>query len=319
MALSIFYLPLRRSTRVAAATTSHYSNLSWHHLQPVSRYAESSGNPSRRQIFTVPSSRNRIYHLDAPSQKSNDGLQSQHIRSIHDDTADADAETVFDTQLIRSSKPFHHWLSSEMRSNHAGETGAVKIYEGALLALNLRRTLRFPPYSNSARGTRYEDDLRAFAEEHKESEQGHLDLLEEVLDVEEHSAMLPAWRVSGIALGFASTFFCPRGMYLTTEAVESFVEEHYGYQIRRLTDEIARGGGKKYAANNNDTGKCDLISKKELLGMLQHCCEDEVEHKDEARERAAEGPLPWFPWVDTTWQLFVGVGSGLAANVAKRI
>jgi len=201
-----------------------------------------------------------------------------------------------------------------MRSNHAGETGAVKIYEGALLALDLRRTLRFPLYSNGLRGSRYEDDLRAFAECHKRSEQAHLDYLEEILDADDRSMVLPAWRASGVALGFASTFFCPRGMYLTTEAVESFVEEHYGYQIRRLADEVADRGAK----GTNDDGD-DPKASRELLRLLRHCCEDEVEHKDEARERAAEGPLPWFRWVDTTWQLFVGLGSGLAADVAKRI
>ena len=37
----------------------------------------------------------------------------------------------FSYPLICSLKPFPRWLQQEMRSNHAGETGAVTIYSGA--------------------------------------------------------------------------------------------------------------------------------------------------------------------------------------------
>jgi hypothetical protein len=44
-----------------------------------------------------------------------------------------------------------------------------------------------------------------------------------------------------------------------------------------------------------------------------------VHHKEEAAERAREGPLPWFAAVDDSWQWLVGAGSDLAARVAKRV
>ena len=47
----------------------------------------------------------------------------------------------FDYALIRSLKPFPEWLEGEMRSNHAGETGAVNIYAGAKWALQARESL----------------------------------------------------------------------------------------------------------------------------------------------------------------------------------
>ena len=51
------------------------------------------------------------------------------------------APPEYDYALIRSLKPFPAWLEGEMRSNHAGETGAVNIYAGAKWALETRRSL----------------------------------------------------------------------------------------------------------------------------------------------------------------------------------
>ena len=89
--------------------------------------------------------------------------------------------------------------------------------------------------------------------------------------------LLPAWRAAGYTLGFLSTIWCPRGMYVTTDAVETFVEEHYQSQIVRLKDEIARldGGEEGSGERVGDTAK-KVRGLKELLRMLELCCEDEV-------------------------------------------
>ena len=223
--------------------------------------------------------------------------------------------TTFNIQLIQSMKPFPEWLEGEIRSNHAGETGAVAIYEGALKALDIRSIMNLS-YGDSGKDQlmSYEDRLRAFALEHRDSEQRHVDLLEAVLDGDGVSVLLPAWRIAGFSLGFASTIFCPRGMYLTTEAVENYMA-----QIRRLRYEAAEEGLCSGDQDNANEARKSLKARAELISMLNHCCEDEVHHKEEARDRAAEGPFPWFLWVDTSWQWFVQAGSAVAANCAKRI
>ena len=214
----------------------------------------------------------------------------------------------FDMELIRSGRPFPSWLQGEMRSNHAGETGAVEIYNGALWALRVRRRManligsNAPPEADGDGSC--DDQLRNFAAEHRASEQHHLDLLEEILEPGECSRLLPGWRLAGRGLGIISTLWCSRGMYLTTAAVEEFVESHYQHQITRLRDDPAH-------ANH-----APLV---ELRRMLQHCCEDEVHHKEEAAARAAEGPLPWFAAVDSGWQWLVGTGSAIAARAAKAV
>ena len=230
------------------------------------------------------------------------------------------ATTTFNIQLIQSIKPFPKWLEGEMRSNHAGETGTVAIYEGALKALDIRSTMSLS-YGDTGKDQlmSYEDRLRVFSLEHRDSEQSHVELLEAVLDGDGVSVLLPAWRIAGFSLGFASTIFCPRGMYLTTEAVETFVEEHYMAQIRTLRYEAAKEGLCSGDQDNANAARKSLKARAELISMLVHCCEDEVHHKEEARDRAAEGPFPWFPWVDTSWQWFVRTGSAVAANCAKRI
>jgi ferredoxin len=53
-----------------------------------------------------------------------------------------EATPHFDFEAIRRMKPWPHWLQQEMRSNHAGETGAVMIYSGAAFALGVRLWLR---------------------------------------------------------------------------------------------------------------------------------------------------------------------------------
>ena len=200
----------------------------------------------------------------------------------------------FDMELIRRGKPYPEWLQGEMQSNHAGETGAVGIYDGALWALDVRA--RFGSHSKKED----EQRLRDFCLDHRSSEKHHLDLLEEIIEPSECSKLLPGWKVAGWALGAASTIFNTRRMFLTTAAVEAFVESHYNYQISRL---------------GSDPLHVSHEPSLELRRMLEHCCEDEVHHKEEAAARAGAT----LSTADKTWQWLVGAGSAVAANAAKRL
>ncbi len=104
-------------------------------------------------------------------------------------------------------------LRGDLRSDHAGESGAVQIYRGIL-------TLTRDPA------------IRAFATEHLATEQEHLRLLEAI--GAERSLLLPVWKVAGFLTGFLPALFGPRAVYATIEAVETFVDHHYAEQIARL-------------------------------------------------------------------------------------
>jgi len=135
------------------------------------------------------------------------------------------------------------WLVAELRSDHAGETGAVMIYRGILAV------------SRDAA-------VRDFAARHAATEQGHLDLLEGVLPPPRRSRLLPLWRVAGWLTGALPALFGPRAVFATIDAVETFVDHHYQQQIDRLDAEQRLP---------------------DLRALLRRCQEEEVHHRDEAR------------------------------------
>ncbi len=140
-----------------------------------------------------------------------------------------------------------------MRSDHAGETGAVCIYNG-ILAIS-----RDP-----------DPAVRDFATRHRETEQGHLDLLEGLLPPADRSKLLPIWRVAGWLTGALPALFGPRAVFATVDAVETFVDHHY----RAQTDRLAAEG---------------ILP--EIHAALERCREEEVHHRDEAREAATAPPM----------------------------
>ena len=103
-------------------------------------------------------------------------------------------------------------LRRDLRSDHAGETGAVMIYNG-ILAVSL------------------DPALRSFAYTHLETEQKHLALFDSWLPKEDKSRLLLLWRVSGFLLGAFAALISKRLTYYTIEIVEQFVVEHYESQI----------------------------------------------------------------------------------------
>jgi ubiquinone biosynthesis monooxygenase Coq7 len=134
-------------------------------------------------------------------------------------------------------------LIGDIRSDPAGETGAVMIYRGIL--------------AGSADPT-----VRRFAGKHMATEQGHLDLLDTLLPAGQRSVLLPVWRVAGWLTGFLPTLVGSHAVYATIDAVEMFVEHHYEAQIRKLPLEGPGGT---------------------LRAALCLCQADEVHHRDEAR------------------------------------
>jgi len=213
-------------------------------------------------------------------------------------------EQQIDLEAIRQLRPFPEWLQGEMRSNHAGETGAVNIYIGCQAALALRKWL-LPSHL-----LRHDTELSEFAAEHENSERTHLVMLNQVLDDRrwiggDRSMLLPVWRRAGWCLGFLSSVFWPQVMYQTTEAVETFVEEHFMSQIQRLETELTTAAGD---------------GRRDLKRLLELCCEDEVHHKEDARKRSialqgADGSTT----LSDLWMSIVRVGSIGGAEVAKRV
>ena len=170
---------------------------------------------------------------------------------------------------------FPAWLTAELRSDHAGETGAVFIYRG-ILAIN-----RDP-------------QVRAFSERHLETETKHLALIEQILPPDRRSRLLPAWRVAGWLTGALPALFGARAVYLTIDAVETFVDRHYSDQIEAL-EALGEFG--------------------DIRWCLEQCRDEEIEHRDEARDLSGGRK----GIVGTAWCWLVGAGSKTAVSLARRI
>jgi ubiquinone biosynthesis monooxygenase Coq7 len=138
-----------------------------------------------------------------------------------------------------------------IRVNHAGERGAIKIYEGQLLALN----------------TVFKDEkLKKTIEEMKFNEKEHLDFFEKELKKRniKPTKFLPIWDLLGVGLGFGTTLLGKRTTMLCTASVEEVIDEHYQKQINQIEDD-----------------------EKQLKKKIIKFKKDELHHKDIAYDEGA--------------------------------
>tara|TARA_B100001540_G_scaffold28623_1_gene24398 strand:- start:165 stop:698 length:534 start_codon:yes stop_codon:yes gene_type:complete len=138
-----------------------------------------------------------------------------------------------------------------IRVDHAGERGAIKIYEGQLLALNTIIK---------------NDELKKKIEQMQIHELEHCNYFENEIRKRniEPTKFLPLWDLLGVGIGFGSTLMGQKAAMLCTASVEEVIDEHYQNQINQL---------------KND--------EKELKNKIIKFREDELHHKDIAYKEGA--------------------------------
>lgn len=118
--------------------------------------------------------------------------------------------------LVRVPNPtLSEAVTADLRTDQAGEVGAVRIYQGVLAVTS-------------------DPALRAFALRHLATERSHLQRIEAWLPRTHHSRLLPLWQAAGWLTGALPALLGPRAVYCTIEAVERFVDLHYAQQIEHL-------------------------------------------------------------------------------------
>ena len=108
-----------------------------------------------------------------------------------------------------------------IRVDHAGERGAIKIYEGQLLALN----------------TLVKDKkLEKMIKEMKEHEKEHCEYFENEIKKRriKKTIFLPLWDLLGVSLGFGSVILGKKAAMLCTASVEEVIDGHYKNQLNEL-------------------------------------------------------------------------------------
>ena len=138
-----------------------------------------------------------------------------------------------------------------IRVDHAGERGAIKIYEGQLLALNTIVK---------------NENLKKTIEEMKSHEKEHCQFFENEIKKRniKPTKFLPLWDLLGVGLGFGSTLLGKKAAMLCTASVEEVIDKHYLNQINQLGPD-----------------------EKELKKKIVKFREDELHHKDIAYEEGA--------------------------------
>jgi ubiquinone biosynthesis monooxygenase Coq7 len=112
-------------------------------------------------------------------------------------------------------------IDAMIRVDHAGEYGAVRIYEGQLAVLGRR--------GSADAGT-----IRHMAEQ----EQRHLKKFDTLVNERRvrPTALAPVWQVAGFALGAATALMGEKAAFACTAAVEEAIDDHYASQIAVLGD-----------------------------------------------------------------------------------
>ena len=142
-------------------------------------------------------------------------------------------------------------LEEIIRVDHAGERGAIKIYEGQLLAL---KTIK------------QDNALRDKIEQMKEHESERMEYFEKEIQKRKikPTYLLPLWDLMGVTLGFGSALLGKKAAMLCTASVEEVIEDHYQNQLKKLgNDEI------------------------DLKAKIEKFKRDEINHKNIAYESGA--------------------------------
>ena len=142
-------------------------------------------------------------------------------------------------------------LEEFIRVDHAGERGAIKIYEGQLLALST---------------VVKNNDLKEMIKDMKEHEQEHCNFFENEIRKRniKPTKLLPLWDLLGLGLGFGSTILGKKAAMLCTASVEEVIDGHYKSQIDQI------------GSDENDL-------KKSIIKFRN----DEINHKDIAYDNGA--------------------------------
>jgi ubiquinone biosynthesis monooxygenase Coq7 len=142
-------------------------------------------------------------------------------------------------------------LEEIIRVDHAGERGAIKIYEGQLLALKTFKQ---------------DEDLKKQIEEMKEHEKEHYEFFDQEIKKRniKPTKLLPVWDLLGVTLGFGTAMLGKKAALLCTASVEEVIDAHYKNQTYKLGED-----------------------EKELKNKINKFRDDELNHKDIAYEGGA--------------------------------
>jgi len=170
-------------------------------------------------------------------------------------------------------------LQEMIRVDHAGEYGAVTIYQGQRAVFSRIRSK-----------ARITSQLKVM----EDDEQHHLETFDTLIaerDVRP-TLMAPLWNVAGHALGVATALMGEKAAHACTEAVEDVIEQHYADQIAEL----------------------DNMDEPEFQATIVQFRDEEIAHRDLAIDEGAKD-APGYPILSA----LIGAGCRTAIAISQKI
>jgi len=165
--------------------------------------------------------------------------------------------------------------ASMLRVDQAGEYGATRIYAGQLAVLR----------ANCAEAK--------LISRMAEQERRHLERFDRLVAERRvrPTALQPFWNVAGFALGAATALMSEKAALACTDAIETEIDRHYQSQLDELGDDDP-----------------------ELSADIAEFREDEIEHRDTARQAGATNAIG-YPILTAA----IRAGCRVAIELSKRI
>ncbi|MGV2432959.1 MAG UNVERIFIED_CONTAM: demethoxyubiquinone hydroxylase family protein [Rickettsiaceae bacterium] len=141
-------------------------------------------------------------------------------------------------------RPYFHDKESHideiLRVNHAGEYGAIRIYQGQIARIS---------------------ENKSTIEEMLLQEEEHLTYFKNEITKRKTrpTLLMPLWHVGGYIMGYFTAFLGPKYAMLCTEAVEEVIDEHYAKQ-----HELLQSLGDKELANKVEQHRLDEVEHKKI-------------------------------------------------------
>ena len=127
-------------------------------------------------------------------------------------------------------------IEAMIRVDHAGEHGAVRIYDGQLAVFGKREATK---------------RAAATIQEMAAQEQAHLKTFDRLIAERNvrPTAFAPVWNAAGFALGAVTALMGEKAAMACTEAVEEVIDEHYAKQEAVLDDQELKRTVTKFRAD----------------------------------------------------------------------
>jgi ubiquinone biosynthesis monooxygenase Coq7 len=169
-------------------------------------------------------------------------------------------------------------IAAMIRVDHAGEFGALCIYQGQLAVL-----------ARNSRASANTKAIRRMAEQ----ERVHFAAFDRMVKERgvRPTALEPFWQAAGYAMGAATALMGEKAAMACTVAVEDVIDEHYAQQIERLGQ-----------------------SEPELKQTIAKFHQDELDHRSEALSHGAS-EAPAYPLLTAAIRLSCRIAISLSQRL----